>query len=86
MHVSVGNENVYAYRYDVVDEILNGRADQGIFADHTSELYSIWGPNNTDGKVARFGIISVHNSGKWHQVLQSPILILLSSNFLISTK
>jgi len=46
--VSVGNENVYTYRYDVVDESMNGRADKGIFADHTSELYSIWGPNNTD--------------------------------------
>lgn len=48
MVVSMGVKSVYQYRHNVVDNILNGRADTGVFSDHTSELYQIWGANNTD--------------------------------------
>ncbi|KAK0123832.1 hypothetical protein ONS95_008826 [Cadophora gregata] len=36
----------YHYRYNVLDSVL---AAQGLFTPHTSELYAIWGRNNTDG-------------------------------------
>lgn len=39
----------YAYRYNILDETPGGNADQGLFSPHTSELYAVWGANNTDG-------------------------------------
>ncbi|KAG4438236.1 hypothetical protein IFR05_006264 [Cadophora sp. M221] len=46
MYASANVAANYHYRYNVLDPTL---ADQGIFTPHTSELYAIWGPNNTDG-------------------------------------
>lgn len=44
-----GNTANYHYRYNVLDTTPGGLADTGIFTPHTSELYAIWGTNNTDG-------------------------------------
>ena len=49
MVASVDQQQNYAYRYNVLDETPGGMADQGLFSPHTSELYAIWGKNNTDG-------------------------------------
>ncbi|KAI5916991.1 Alpha/Beta hydrolase protein [Camillea tinctor] len=49
MFASVNQTQNYAYRYNVLDETPGGMADQGLFSPHTSELYAIWGKNNTDG-------------------------------------
>ena len=49
MVASVNQTANYAYRYNVLDETPGGMADQGLFSPHTSELYAIWGENNTDG-------------------------------------
>lgn len=49
MYASVGQAANYAYRYDVLDETPGGNADKGLFSPHTSELYAVWGRNNTDG-------------------------------------
>lgn len=46
---TVGQTANYAYRYDVLDETPGGNAEQGLFSPHTSELYAVWGANNTDG-------------------------------------
>lgn len=42
----VGN---YHYRYNLLDSTPGGQNDLGLFTEHTSELYAIWGLNNTDG-------------------------------------
>jgi hypothetical protein len=49
MHAAAGATSNYHYRYNVLDTTPGGLADQGIFTPHTSELYAIWGTNNTDG-------------------------------------
>ncbi|KAI1498987.1 Alpha/Beta hydrolase protein [Biscogniauxia marginata] len=49
MFASVNQTKNYAYRYNILDETPGGLADQGLFTPHTSELYAIWGKNNTDG-------------------------------------
>lgn len=49
MFASVGQTANYAYRYNILDETPGGNADTGLFSPHTSELYSVWGNNNTDG-------------------------------------
>lgn len=49
MFATVGQTANYAYRYDVLDETPGGNADKGLFSPHTSELYAVWGKNNTDG-------------------------------------
>lgn len=49
MFASAGQTANYAYRYDILDETPDGNADKGLFSPHTSELYSVWGANNTDG-------------------------------------
>lgn len=46
---SVGQTANYAYRYNILDETPGGNADKGLFSPHTSELYAVWGVNNTDG-------------------------------------
>ena len=46
MYASANVAGNYHYRYNVLDSVL---AQQGIFTPHTSELYAIWGSNNTDG-------------------------------------
>ncbi|PVH71708.1 alpha/beta-hydrolase, partial [Cadophora sp. DSE1049] len=46
MYASANVAGNYHYRYNVLDSVL---AAQGIFTPHTSELYAIWGRNNTDG-------------------------------------
>lgn len=46
---TLGQTNNYAYRYNILDETPGGNADQGLFSPHTSELYAVWGTNNTDG-------------------------------------
>lgn len=48
MNAANGNTKNWHYRYNVLDTTPGGLADQGIFTPHTSELYAIWGPNNTD--------------------------------------
>lgn len=50
MHAAEGNTANWQYRYNVLDETAGGLADQGLFTPHTSELYAIWGLNNTDGE------------------------------------
>lgn len=49
MFATAGQANNYAYRYDILDETPGGTADKGLFSPHVSELYSVWGNNNTDG-------------------------------------
>lgn len=49
MHAAEGNTANWQYRYNVLDATPGGFAAQGLFTPHTSELYAIWGPNNTDG-------------------------------------
>lgn len=49
MHAASRNKANWHYRYNVLDLSMGGLRDQGIFSPHTSELYAIWGPNNTDG-------------------------------------
>lgn len=49
MYSSVGQTRNYAYRYNIIDETAGGTADKGLFSPHVSELYSVWGNNNTDG-------------------------------------
>ncbi|KAL1866677.1 hypothetical protein Daus18300_006621 [Diaporthe australafricana] len=49
MYSSVGQTKNYAYRYNILDETAGGTADKGLFSPHVSELYSVWGNNNTDG-------------------------------------
>lgn len=49
MFASVGQSANYAYRYNILDETPGGNADKGLFSPHTSELYAVWGKNNTDG-------------------------------------
>lgn len=49
MHASAGQAQNYAYRYNILDETAGGSADRGLFSPHVSELYSVWGSNNTDG-------------------------------------
>ncbi|CZR69022.1 uncharacterized protein PAC_18923 [Phialocephala subalpina] len=49
MFAASGITQNYHYRYNVLDTTPGGLADQGIFTPHTSELYAIWGTNNTDG-------------------------------------
>lgn len=46
---TVGQTANYAYRYNILDETPGGNADKGLFSPHTSELYAVWGANNTDG-------------------------------------
>ncbi|KAG4413808.1 hypothetical protein IFR04_013033, partial [Cadophora malorum] len=46
MYASANVAGNYHYRYNVLDSVLS---QQGIFTPHTSELYAIWGSNNTDG-------------------------------------
>lgn len=50
MFSSVGQTANYAYRYNILDETPGGYADKGLFSPHTSELYAVWGNNNTDGQ------------------------------------
>lgn len=49
MHAAEKNTANWHYRYNVLDQTAGGLADQGLFTPHTSELYAIWGLNNTDG-------------------------------------
>lgn len=49
MFATAGQTKNYAYRYNILDETPGGNADKGLFSPHTSELYSVWGANNTDG-------------------------------------
>lgn len=49
MNAADGNTANWHYRYNVLDATPGGLTDQGLFTPHTSELYAIWGPNNTDG-------------------------------------
>ena len=49
MYSSVGQTQNYAYRYNILDETAGGNADKGLYSPHVSELYSVWGKNNTDG-------------------------------------
>lgn len=49
MHAAEKNTANWNYRYNVLDQTAGGFADQGLFTPHTSELYAIWGFNNTDG-------------------------------------
>lgn len=49
MFASAGQTANYAYRYNIVDETPGGSAEQGLFSSHASELYAVWGANNTDG-------------------------------------
>lgn len=49
MNAAEGNTANWHYRYNVLDQTPGGFADQGLFTPHTSELYAIWGHNNTDG-------------------------------------
>lgn len=49
MYASMGQAQNYAYRYNILDETAGGSADKGLFSPHVSELYSVWGNNNTDG-------------------------------------
>lgn len=49
MNAAEGNTANWHYRYNVLDQTAGGFADQGLFTPHTSELYAIWGQNNTDG-------------------------------------
>lgn len=49
MNAAEGNTANWHYRYNVLDSTAGGLADQGLFTPHTSELYAIWGLNNTDG-------------------------------------
>ncbi|KAK2601475.1 hypothetical protein N8I77_010923 [Diaporthe amygdali] len=49
MYSSMGQAQNYAYRYNILDETAGGNADKGLFSPHVSELYSVWGNNNTDG-------------------------------------
>lgn len=46
---SAGQAANFAYRYNILDETPGGNADKGLFSPHTSELYAVWGANNTDG-------------------------------------
>ncbi|KAH7374143.1 Alpha/Beta hydrolase protein [Cadophora sp. MPI-SDFR-AT-0126] len=46
MYASANVAGNFHYRYNVLDSVL---AAQGLFTPHTSELYAIWGTNNTDG-------------------------------------
>ncbi|KAI1485753.1 Alpha/Beta hydrolase protein [Biscogniauxia mediterranea] len=48
MFASVNQTQNYAYRYNILDETPGGMADQGLFSPHTSELYALWGKNDTD--------------------------------------
>lgn len=49
MFSAVGQTATFAYRYNILDETPGGNADKGLFSPHTSELYAVWGNNNTDG-------------------------------------
>lgn len=49
MFASVGQKANYAYRYNILDQTPGGNADRGLFSPHVSELYAVWGHNNTDG-------------------------------------
>lgn len=49
MNAAEQNTANWHYRYNVLDQTAGGFADQGLFTPHTSELYAIWGFNNTDG-------------------------------------
>lgn len=49
MNAAENNAANWHYRYNVLDQTSGGLADQGLFTPHTSELYAIWGFNNTDG-------------------------------------
>ena len=49
MHAMQGSTSNWHYRHNVLDTTPGGLADTGIFTPHTSELYAIWGTNNTDG-------------------------------------
>lgn len=49
MYAAAGQTANFAYRYNILDATPGGLVDQGLFTPHTSELYAIWGKNNTDG-------------------------------------
>lgn len=49
MYAAAEQVHNYAYRYNILDETPGGNADKGLFSPHTSELYAVWGKNNTDG-------------------------------------
>lgn len=49
MNAAEGNTANWHYRYNILDQTPGGFAAQGLFTPHTSELYAIWGLNNTDG-------------------------------------
>lgn len=49
MFAAQGQAATYAYRYNILDSTPGGNADKGLFSPHTSELYAVWGANNTDG-------------------------------------
>lgn len=49
MYAARGQAATFAYRYNILDSTPGGNADKGLFSPHTSELYAVWGANNTDG-------------------------------------
>lgn len=49
MNAAEGNTANWHYRYNILDSTPGGFAAQGLFTPHASDLYAIWGPNNTDG-------------------------------------
>ncbi|KAK6581002.1 hypothetical protein PZA11_006490 [Diplocarpon coronariae] len=49
MHAAQNVAESYHYRYNLLDNAPGGMAEKGLFTPHTSELYTIWGANNTDG-------------------------------------
>ncbi|MBW0516732.1 hypothetical protein O181_056447 [Austropuccinia psidii MF-1] len=49
MFAAAGETANFAYRYNILDETPGGFAEKGLFSPHASELYAIWGSNNTDG-------------------------------------
>jgi carboxylesterase type B len=63
MFPASGMAQSYHYRYNVLDTTPGGLADQGIFAPHTSELYAIWGNNNTDGGDPKCFTLDSANGG-----------------------
>ncbi|KUJ06636.1 alpha/beta-hydrolase [Mollisia scopiformis] len=63
MFAASGMAQNYQYRYNVLDTTPGGLADQGIFTPHTSELYAIWGRNNTDGNDPKCFKIDSANGG-----------------------
>jgi hypothetical protein len=63
MHAMQGSTSNWHYRHNVLDTTPGGLADTGIFTPHTSELYAIWGTNNTDGGDPKCYQIAAEDDG-----------------------